>query len=97
MISSKGHTFLLFFILILTGCHSQHTESPPLHLDYPQEISAAKVKGLKFVNTLTFRGLNAELLVRKYATAHHCRYYVVVMYSSEFKDRPERITAMFYR
>lgn len=94
MFFSKSY---IFSFLILTGCHAQHAELPPAYASYPQEISSTNVNGLKFIKTVTFRGYNAENLVQEYATAHYYRYYVVVMHISEFKDRPERITAMFYR
>lgn len=87
----------LFFTLLLTGCQFRKIVSPPPYLGTPQEISSYEVKGLKFVKTVTFRSLFAEINLREYAEKHHYRYYVVTMRSNGYQDRAERVTAMMFR
>lgn len=88
----------LLFTLPLTGCLSSHsTVFPPPFTGSPQEISTYEVKGLHFVNTVSFSGMFAEEQLDAYMEKNHYRYYVVTRKSFDYKGSGKRISAMVYK
>jgi len=94
---SQTSAFTLLFFLLIAGCEVHKATFPPPYVGSPQEISTNEIKGLTFVNTVSFKGMFSEDLVRQYAEKHNYRYYVVTMRRNDIGGGSDHMTAMMYR